>query len=176
MCSKSYFKKIVSFGLAFLFGLFAVGVFQVIDSYNKAQELLNKRNEVVKIQEKSVFKNTDSERGSGFSEGCYLEISPRNYPLVKPSGLNNKSLNILYKPRPLYTAQARANNVQGKVVLRVTFLASGKIGSISPVSELPDGLTEQAIVAAKQMRFEPATKNGQPVTVIKSVQFNFTIY
>lgn len=177
MCFKNYSKKLTSFGLAFLFGLLVVGIFQTVDSYNKAEELLNKKNEFVKIQEKTVFRNTYTEQGSGRSGACFGENSPGNVPSpVKSSDLNNKSLNILYKPRPVYTAQARTNNVQGSVVLRVVFLASGGIGNISPVSELPAGLTEKAIAAAKQMKFEPQIKNGRPVTVIKQVQFNFTIY
>jgi|SRR5687768_8430959 len=175
MCFKNYFKKLASFVLAFWVGLLVVSIFQIVDSFNKGQELLDKRSEAIKIQEKNIYKNNFTKQGRG-SAACNHEASSKNVIPVKHSDPDNKSLNILYKPRPLYTAQARANNVQGSVVLRVTFLASGKIGSISPDSELPDGLTEQAIIAAKQMRFEPATKNGQPVTVIKSVQFNFTIY
>jgi hypothetical protein len=44
------------------------------------------------------------------------------------------------------------------------------------VSGLPYGLTEQAIAAARQMKFEPALKNGVPVTSIKTVEFTFTLY
>ena len=60
--------------------------------------------------------------------------------------------------------------------MRVTFLPSGQVGSVSPVSGLPYGLTEQAIAAAKQIRFEPAKKNGVPVTSVAIVEYNFNIY
>jgi TonB family protein len=66
--------------------------------------------------------------------------------------------------------------VQGTVALRVVFTASGQIGSVSPVKGLSDGLTEQAIAAAKEIKFEPAKKNGVPQTVTKQVQYSFTIY
>jgi TonB family protein len=62
------------------------------------------------------------------------------------------------------------------VRLRVTFLASGQIGSVSPVSGLSYGLTEQAIAAAKQIRFEPAKVNGVPQTVTKQIEYSFSIY
>jgi TonB family protein len=85
-------------------------------------------------------------------------------------------LKIISKPRANYTDAARQNQIQGTVTLRVTFLESGHIGSVSPISGLPDGLTEQAMAAAAQIRFEPANKNGEPITVTKSVQYSFTIY
>jgi len=85
-------------------------------------------------------------------------------------------IRILSKPRPGYTDEARQNNVRGTVILRVTFLASGSIGSVSTVKGLPYGLTEKAIAAARQIRFTPPMRNGQPYTVNKVVHFNFTIY
>ncbi|HRH44407.1 MAG TPA: energy transducer TonB [Pyrinomonadaceae bacterium] len=85
-------------------------------------------------------------------------------------------LNILSKPKPPYTDAARQNQVQGTVTLRVTFNANGTIGGISPVSGLPYGLTESAIAAARNIRFEPMKKNGVAQTVTKTLQFTFTMY
>lgn len=93
-------------------------------------------------------------------------------PPVGPSS----TVNILSKPRPGYTDAARQNAVTGTVTLRVTFLANGQIGSIAPVSGLPYGLTEQAIAAARGIKFEPAKTNGVPKTVTKPVVYSFTIY
>jgi TonB family protein len=83
-------------------------------------------------------------------------------------------LRILSKPIPQYTEQARKNGISGSVKLRVTFLASGSIGDISPVNSLPDGLTEIAIEAAKGIKFEPATKNGERLTVTRLLEYSFT--
>jgi len=58
----------------------------------------------------------------------------------------------------------------------VTFMANGSIGGVSTVKGLPYGLTEKAIAAARQIRFTPPMRNGQPYTVNKVVHFNFTIY
>ena len=85
-------------------------------------------------------------------------------------------LKILSKPRANYTDAARQAQVQGKVVLRVTFAANGTIGGISVISGLGNGLTEQAIAAARNIKFEPAKKNGQPVATVKSIEYTFTIY
>lgn len=86
------------------------------------------------------------------------------------------ALSITSKPRANYTDAARQAQVQGTVTLRVTFNANGTIGSISAVSGLPNGLTEQAIAAARNIRFTPAMQNGVPKTVVKQVQYTFTLY
>lgn len=83
---------------------------------------------------------------------------------------------IISKPRPGYTDSARVNNIQGTVILKVTFLASGQIGGVSVIKGLPNGLTEQAIAAAKSIRFEPAKRGGTPYAVNKNVEYSFTIF
>lgn len=93
----------------------------------------------------------------------------------KPVG-PTEGVKILSKPRANYTDAARQNQVQGKVVLRVTFSANGSIGAISVISGLGNGLTEQAIAAARGIRFEPAKRGGQPYSVTKPVEYTFTIY
>lgn len=85
-------------------------------------------------------------------------------------------LKIISKPKADYTKEAREKSAQGTVTLRVTFLASGQIGDITPINGLPYGLTEQAILAARQIRFEPALSNGIPVTQTQQIQYAFTLY
>jgi TonB family protein len=113
--------------------------------------------------------------GDGNGNGSGSGVGGRGAPPPPPTGVTTP-LSILSKPRPGYTDSARTNNVQGTVRLRVTFNANGTIGSISPVSGLPNGLTEQAIAAARQIRFEPKKINGVPVSVTKVVEYSFSIY
>ncbi len=83
---------------------------------------------------------------------------------------------ILYKEKAKYTEEARQNRVMGIVVLNVVFSADGQIGEIRSVRSLPDGLTEEAIKALRKVRFRPATRNGQPVTMRMNIEFSFNIY
>lgn len=83
---------------------------------------------------------------------------------------------VLDKPEPTYTEAARKNQITGTVVLRAVFSQSGTVTNISAVSRLPDGLTERAIAAAKQIRFVPATKDGRPVSMWMELQYNFNLY
>lgn len=61
-------------------------------------------------------------------------------------------------------------------MLRVTFLASGKIGNVTVIKGLKFGLSAQAVEAAKRVLFEPERKNGKARTVTKSMEYSFTIY
>lgn len=115
-----------------------------------------------------VGRGTGSGSGIGSGRGTGQEK-------VKPLE-STRSVRILSKPTPSYTKVARANNVQGTVTLRVTFLSNGKIGSVFPIKGLPHGLTERAIAAARQINFEPEIRNGKPITVNKTLVYTFTIY
>lgn len=90
------------------------------------------------------------------------------------SGTN--PLNILYRPKATYTDEARANEAEGAVRLKITLLASGNVGAVTVIKGLPYGLTERAIAAARQIRFQPATVNGVPVSRTVTYEYTFTIY
>ena len=83
---------------------------------------------------------------------------------------------ILYKEKAKYTEDARQNKVQGTVVLNVVFTSDGRITQVRVIRGLPDGLTEKAIEAAQRIRFQPATKNGGPVSVRGNLEFSFNLY
>jgi len=69
---------------------------------------------------------------------------------------------ILSKPVPTYTEEARAKKIEGEVLLEVVFEASGKLKVVRVVRGLGHGLDDAAVRAAEQIRFKPALKDGQP--------------
>ena len=83
---------------------------------------------------------------------------------------------ILSKPQPEYTEEARKNQTVGTVVLRAVFTSSGQVTNIRAVSGLPFGLTERAVAAARQIKFDPATKDGLPVSMYIQLEYNFNLY
>jgi TonB family protein len=87
-----------------------------------------------------------------------------------------KPLRVIHKEKASYTAEARTKGIEGTVTLRVTFLASGGIGAITTLRGLPFGLTEQAIEAARKMRFEPERSDKGPRTTSRPVSFTFNLY
>lgn len=70
---------------------------------------------------------------------------------------------ILSKPNPQFTEEARKLGVQGEVVLAVVFTASGKLRVLRVVQGLGHGLDESAWRAAEQIHFRPAQRDGEPV-------------
>ncbi len=89
---------------------------------------------------------------------------------------NTTPLRILTKPRPGYTDSARRNNVQGTVHLAVLFGASGRVEFVLPIKRLSDGLDQQAVAAAKKIQFEPKKVGGKAVSVVRLVEYTFSIY
>jgi len=68
---------------------------------------------------------------------------------------------ILSKPTPVYTEEARKLRVEGEVLLEVVLEASGQLRVVRVVRGLGHGLDESAIRAAEQIRFKPALQDGQ---------------
>ncbi len=88
----------------------------------------------------------------------------------------NLRATIIYKERAKYTEAARENRIQGTVVLSLVFGADGRIDDVRVVHGQPYGLTEEAIAAAYKIRFNPATREGRPVSVRSRLEYNFTLY
>ena len=102
--------------------------------------------------------------------------STTDYNKVFSSKETDQPVRILSKPQPSYTEAARQNQISGVVVVRAVFSSSGQVTNIVAVSKLPDGLTEKAIAAARQIKFEPARKDGRPVSMYMQIQYNFSLY
>ena len=71
------------------------------------------------------------------------------------------SVEITYKPNPVYTVEARNLKLEGEVLLEVQFAANGQLHVNRVVRGLGHGLDEAAVTAANKMRFKPALRNGQ---------------
>jgi TonB family protein len=86
-------------------------------------------------------------------------------PKAKPRGRGvvDTPIEILSKPRPSYTEQARRLRVEGEVVLEVVFFADGRVSVLRVLEGLGHGLDEAAIAAARKIEFSPARREGRPV-------------
>lgn len=82
---------------------------------------------------------------------------------------------VISKPEPVYTSEAKQLKVQGDVILRVTFKASGQVVVQGIVQGLGHGLDDEARRAAQQIRFRPATRNGQAVDKTTNVTITFQL-
>jgi TonB family protein len=84
--------------------------------------------------------------------------------------VDSKPMELIFVPKPEYTQEARDKKVEGDVVIQVMFTASGEVKVIRVVQGLGYGLDEAAESAARQIRFHPATQDGQPVDTTANVR------
>jgi TonB family protein len=110
--------------------------------------------------------------GSGGSNGNDPREQNRIYRVPEVT----QRAKVISKPEPQYTEAARKSQITGSVILSVIFSESGEVTSIRAIKTLPEGLTERAIAAARQIRFVPAMRDGRPVGVYMQLEYNFNLY
>lgn len=86
------------------------------------------------------------------------------------------NIKIHSQPHPSFTNRARSVGISGKIILAVEFSETGKVENVLVLKSLGYGLDEKAIEASRSIKFEPAKKNGEAVSVVKRVEYSFTVY
>jgi periplasmic protein TonB len=84
---------------------------------------------------------------------------------------------LLQEVKPQYTAQAMRAKIQGEVLLECVIQTDGSVGNIRVLRSLDSafGLDQEAIKAARQWKFAPGTRQGQPVPVLVTIQIAFAL-
>jgi TonB family protein len=102
-----------------------------------------------------------SVRAGGFGEASAQTAAPQQRAAI--SAPATTPLEILSKPKPVYTEEAKRLRLQGEVLVQVLFGANGQAQVLRVVRGLGHGLDEAAVSAAGKIRFKPAQQNRQPV-------------
>ncbi len=156
--------------------LYQIGqVYLMRGNNDEAMEIANKLSTFYrdKLVEEAKHKNEpDSPIKSEEVAAPTTNASPSPIEPMKPT----LRPTVLYKEKAKYTELARSRKIQGIVLLKVVFYNDGHIGGIEVVRPLPYGLTTSAIKAAQKIRFNPAEKDGQAVSVRGQMEFNFKLY
>ncbi len=83
---------------------------------------------------------------------------------------------VLYKPRPTYTAEATAMHLEGVVSIRIRVSSAGAVSVVGVTNGLGHGLDESAIHAIQATRFKPAQDaTGAPTDWEGVVNISFQI-
>jgi periplasmic protein TonB len=84
---------------------------------------------------------------------------------------------VIHEVKPQYTPDAMRAKVQGIVWLECVVMPDGSVGSVEVAKSLDStfGLDQEAVKAAKQWRFVPGTRFGQPVPVLVTIELTFTL-
>ena len=88
----------------------------------------------------------------------------------------SQKLRVISKPEPQYSEAARHAGVTGTVVIRAIFSSEGEVKHILVTRALGYGLTTQAVKAARRIKFQPAVKDGEPVSMYINLEYNFNLY
>jgi TonB family protein len=109
----------------------------------------------------------------GFGDQIAADTGGR--PARPPEINTSKPVEILFKPKPVYTKDARDARVEGEVSLEVVFLATGEIRVGRVLRGLGHGLDEAAQQAAALVRFKPAVRGGVPVDTPATIRILFAL-
>jgi TonB family protein len=112
-------------------------------------------------------------RSAGFGD-VEAAATAKPTPKIEISG-PTVPVEILAKPHPTYTDEARRLGIEGEVVLRVRFTAAGRVEVLSLVRSLGHGLDERAAEAARRIHFRPALEQGRPVDFAALVHMTFQL-
>jgi len=98
-------------------------------------------------------------------------------PLILTAGKDGvRPPRCSYCPPPEYTDPARAVKFNGTVILQLTVSDQGQTADAKVVRGLPYGLNQSAIAAVRRWQFQPATRNGEPVTCMVMMEASFRLY
>jgi len=98
-------------------------------------------------------------------------------PLILSAGKDGVSApRCSYCPPANYTDPARVAKLNGIVVLQLTISEQGRMVDAKVVRGLPYGLNESAIRSVRDWQFQPATRNGEPITCMVMMETNFRLY
>ena len=118
--------------------------------------------------------------GGGAGEGSGGGIGPGEGDGLGPGeggGTGVLTPRLLREVTPKYTAEAMRAKVQGIVLVEAVVLPDGTVGDVTVIRSLDRvfGLDEEAIKAARQWRFLPGTRFGEPVAVLVTIELTFTL-
>jgi TonB family protein len=117
-------------------------------------------------------KNGQGVQTAGFA-AQQLASAPKH--TLEDTAALTTQVEILYKPKPAYTDEARKLNIEGEVLLEVMFGANGELHVNRVVRGLGHGLDEAAIGATTKIKFKPAQRNGSAVDSMSIVHVMFQI-
>jgi TonB family protein len=117
---------------------------------------------------------TDQTHSAGFADVHSMTRAPSR-PKSQAEVAPFVPVEITSKPDPVYSDEARRLHIQGEVILRVDFTASGQVQILGVERRLGHGLDDAAARAAQEIQFKPARRNGRPVDTDATLHILFRL-
>jgi TonB family protein len=97
-------------------------------------------------------------------------------PAILRQNMVDKKARLLSTFEPDSNEYAQANGVAGMALYHTVIGPDGKAGEIAVGRPIGFGLDENAVESIRKARFEPAEKDGKPVSVLLDLVVQFRIY
>ena len=110
-------------------------------------------------------------RTAGFDRAASAPVRPS----AAAAAPIDRPVEIVSKPTPEYTDDARNARIEGTVTLDLEFTAAGDVRVLRVVRGLGHGLDEAAERAALRIRFKPAQSDGRAVDSRATVHITFRL-
>jgi TonB family protein len=139
------------------------------------------------FREFSVQPDSRVERGLTLKLGAVEEqvnvqakgeaVASTQSPGAKPIRIGGavQAANLIRKVQPVYPASAKAAGIQGAVLLDMVVSTDGVPEDIRVISSPSDDLTQSALDAVRQWRYQATHLNGMPVEIATEVTVNYTL-
>ena len=84
---------------------------------------------------------------------------------------------VVREAKPEYTREAMQQRIEGTVSLTLVVDKTGDVTEVAVAKSLDKeyGLDDSAVAAAKQWKFKPGTREGEPVAVRITLEMTFTL-
>ncbi len=109
---------------------------------------------------------------AGFGDSS---VRTNSEPAPEPRRPASTPVEILSKPRPVYSEEARRLRIEGEVLLEVLFAASGEPHVLRVIQGLGHGLEAAAMESASHIGFRPAVRAGEPIDQVATVRIVFQL-
>lgn len=94
-------------------------------------------------------------------------------PRIRVGG-NVQQAKLVIKVNPVYPPEAKAEGIQGKVVLQAILAKDGTVANLVVLSGDPM-LAAASLEAVRQWQYQTTLLNGDPVEVVTQIDVNFTL-
>jgi len=82
---------------------------------------------------------------------------------------------LVHDVKPTYTAGAMREKVEGRVRMRAVVRTDGRVEQVEVITSLHAELDQQAVMALRQWKFTPGTREGKPVAVRITCDMTFSL-
>ena len=150
---------------------YAVAIIQAVDDAPLTQYFLSS----FALVDKRTGLQTEAMQGPPINHASNIPQTDQTEAVFSSKDVTRKAT-VVSKPEPAYSVEAKEAGITGTVVIHAVLSSSGEVTNMRVMRGLRRGLTENAMAAARHLKFIPAIKAGQFVSSYVQLEYNFGLY